>query len=147
MPSSIEHDLKKHSTSKDFGSLSVIYPYQNKFWFWRTKSLEREIRTNDDWFWETEYRPAQTPVDDDFDAYLAPGDDYLWEVVEVMKEKEEEDDEEEEEEGEEEPTLDHNDEAVNVCRRTSEHRLSFPNCNTFHEISLVDSQIQYLGYV
>lgn len=32
------------------------------------------------------------------------------------------------------------------CRRTSEHRLSFPNCNTFHETPMLDSQATIIGY-
>ena len=41
-------------------------------------------------------------------------------------------------------------EAVEVdgycCRRISEHRLYFPNCNSFHETSLLESEVTYIGY-
>jgi hypothetical protein len=66
-------------------------------------------------------------------------------------EEEHEDEEEQEEEEEQEHGHHHGDEedheAIDICRRTSDHRLTYPTCNTVHEIPLVESQIQYLGYV
>ena len=32
------------------------------------------------------------------------------------------------------------------CRRISDHRLSFPNCNAFHSMSMLDSQATIIGY-
>jgi len=41
------------------------------------------------------------------------------------------------------------DEAVEIdeicCRRISEHRLYFPNCNSFHETPLLESEVTYIG--
>jgi hypothetical protein len=31
------------------------------------------------------------------------------------------------------------------CRRVKDHRLSFPTCNTYHEISFIESQAKYLA--
>ena len=31
------------------------------------------------------------------------------------------------------------------CRRTSQHRLNFQSCNTFHEISMIESGAHYVG--
>ena len=31
------------------------------------------------------------------------------------------------------------------CRRISEHRLYFPNCNSFHEIPMLESEATYVG--
>ena len=122
----------------------MTFPFKRKFLFWgKDKSNEREIQS-DDWVYQTEYRHPSTPLDDDFDSELAPGDDYLYAVAEEMKNEKQE---EEEEEEEEEHIIEHDDEAIDICRRTSDHRLTFPNCNILHEIPLLDSQIHYLGYV
>ncbi len=38
------------------------------------------------------------------------------------------------------------DEEAFCCRRISEHRLSFPNCNTFHETPILESKASIIGY-
>ena len=30
------------------------------------------------------------------------------------------------------------------CRRTAEHRMSYPTCNSFHEMSLIASNVKYI---
>jgi hypothetical protein len=34
---------------------------------------------------------------------------------------------------------------VGGCRKVQWHRLTLPNCNTFHELSLSESKMKYLG--
>jgi hypothetical protein len=34
-----------------------------------------------------------------------------------------------------------------LCRRASEHRLNFQNCNSFHESPLLELNVKYLRYV
>ena len=41
---------------------------------------------------------------------------------------------------------DDEDEEDFCCRRISEHRYSFPNCNTFHETPILESEASIIGY-
>lgn len=74
--------------------------------------------------------------DDDRDSYYAYDDDYLRNpYIEIKADNYDTyyDYQETDEE--------------HVCRRISEHRLYFPNCNSFHETSLVEAQATVIGYV
>ena len=67
----------------------------------------------------TDYRNPDDSRDDDVDLYYAFDDDFIRDKFE----KEEDD---------------------GYCRRVSVHRLSFPTCNNYHEISFIDSHAKYL---
>lgn len=72
--------------------------------------------------------------DDDRDSYYAYDDDYLRNpYIEFKK-------------GNDDTYYDYKEpDEEYVCRRISEHRLYFPNCNSFHETSLIEAQATIIG--
>lgn len=68
-----------------------------------------------------------TPRDDDLDYYYNFDDDHQRNPFNGVNEK----------------TL--SGEEEKCCRRTSEHRLNFPNCNTFHETPMLESKATHIG--
>jgi hypothetical protein len=69
-----------------------------------------------------DYNAKETTTDDEMDKYYAFDDDYVRnEVVEEQHGR-----------------------RGKRCRRVAEHRLNFQNCNTFHETSLLESNVKYL---
>jgi hypothetical protein len=43
-----------------------------------------------------------------------------------------------------EPLEDQDEAATRQCRRISEHRINFPNCNMFHETQQIENHVKYL---
>jgi hypothetical protein len=99
----------------DFGNLHI------KFSEKEDASFRRKIH-QDSWYWLNEYRTLAP--DDQNDFYYAFDDDRL-RIEHLEKEKEEE-------------------EERKTCRRISEHRVDFPNCNTFHETQWIENDAKYL---
>ena len=114
----------REGKSLDFGGLDLVFPKNER------ESTTRQIRHDATWM-RSDYRDYRTDyMDDDQDNYYAYDDDY------VRNPFIESDDEAEQEE------ID-----GYHCRRISEHRLYFPNCNSFHETPLLESQATFIGYV
>ena len=88
----------------------------------QTMGKKRQI-LDSDYLSDSSFRPPGKSRDDDGnDAYLAFDDDYLRGT---------------------EGTLNENP-LKKICRRTSNHRLNFQNCNTIFEIELLSNRAKYL---
>lgn len=87
-----------------------------------------------EWLSKTEFRDLYvTPPDDDNDAYYAFDDDYRRGHEGLFNSNDDG-------EGDE-------DTVGNVCRRTSAHRRTQPNCNAIQELSYLDNSIYYIKCV
>ena len=86
--------------------------------------LEEDDARRNIWYdsrkYRTDYRLPDAEKDDDVDYYLAIDDD----IQRDPKQHEPEED--------------------GHCRRISEHRLIFPNCNSYHETPFIESHAKYL---
>eukprot|EP00980_Cylindrotheca_fusiformis_P028444 scaffold22599_cov139-Cylindrotheca_fusiformis.AAC.35 len=101
---------------------------------------------------ETDYRHPTAPADDDIPAYVVPKEtqndnlDCLLLLTTLcmlltfhFRYFAFDDDVKKDEFG-----ADEKDQEA-TCRRVKEHRLSFPTCNTYHEISFIESRAKYLN--
>jgi hypothetical protein len=109
---------KKHAEEGkhvDYGGLDINI-------FQQEGNNIRQIR-QDPWLMTTVFRDPSTPSDDEYENYYAFDDDVLrnefFETDLVSMEGK-------------------------VCRRISEHRINYQNCNTFHETSRLENKIKYL---
>jgi hypothetical protein len=75
---------------------------------------------------ENHFREPFTPQDDDQDGYYALDDDYIRSVY---------------------GTIAHTELQDKHCRRTSDHRLNYQTCNSFHETPFLECDVTQLGCV
>lgn len=115
MPKSLGLILHDDDTEDEYGNLDI--------WLLEEEDARRNI-----WYdsrkYRTDYRLPDAEKDDDVDYYLAMDDD----IQRDPKQHEDGD----------EP------EGAGHCRRVSEHRLIFPNCNSYHETPFIESHAKYL---
>lgn len=120
----LDGTILKGVNSRDFGGLDLEFQKSEKM------GTTRQIR-HDSMQMQSDFRDYRTVErDDDQDNYYALDDDYL---RDPFIQSHAEDDELEEVHG-------------HFCRRISEHRLYFPNCNSFHETPLLESGATHIGY-
>jgi hypothetical protein len=108
----------------DFGGLDLNFTVREYI------GTTRQIR-NDPMQMISDFRDFRTAGrDDDYDEYYAHDDDYVRNPLKDIY-------------------VDYDDDPTDglVCRRTSEHRLYFPNCNSFHETPFLESEAEVIGYV
>ena len=121
----------EEAESMDFGGLDLV--------FFENSNMARKIG-HDAMSMQSEYRDHHiVPRDDDQDNYYAYDDDVVRNPFRSVDERNLED----EWNGEDESKSIETD--GKSCRRISEHRLYFPNCNSFHETPMLDSQATYIG--
>jgi hypothetical protein len=126
-----DHAIIEEAESMDFGGLDIV--------FFENNSMAREIGS-DAMSMQSEYRDYHiVPRDDDQDNYYAYDDDIVRNPFRFVDEWYQED----KRNGEDEDKSIETD--SKSCRRISEHRLYFPNCNSFHETPMLDSQATYIG--
>jgi hypothetical protein len=115
----------EEAESMDFGGLDLV--------FFENNNMAREIGF-DAMSMHSEYRDYHiVPRDDDQDNYYAYDDDIVRNPFRSVDEWNQED---------EDKSIETDGKS---CRRISEHRLYFPNCNSFHETPMLDSQATYIG--
>lgn len=88
-----------------------------------TPDAQRTIG-HDDYLLTTNFRPPDRSEDDDLTSYYAFDDDYIKRAYGVAADDNAQD---------------------NSCRRVMIHRLHFPNCNTFHELPMIEHEVKYLN--
>ena len=116
--------ILKGVNDRDFGGLDLEVQRSENM------GTTRQIR-HDSMRMQSDFRDYRTVErDDDQDNYYAFDDDFL---RDPFTQSYAEDDELEEVHG-------------HSCRRISEHRLYFPNCNSFHETPLLESGATHIGY-
>ncbi|KAL3917376.1 MAG: hypothetical protein SGILL_004743 [Bacillariaceae sp.] len=117
-PPKLSKEGKEDGEYVDFGNLSI-----GKTRHGQSSLTPRRIR-QDPWLLQNDFRKPTTPRDDDNDMYFAFDDDLN--RNEFFKE-------------------DSNPSDTQKCRRISEHRVNFPNCNMFHEAPRLEYQAKYLN--
>jgi hypothetical protein len=123
----------EEAESMDFGGLDIV--------FFENNNKAREIR-HDTMSMQSEYRDYHiVPRDDDQDYYYAYDDDIVRNPFGFVDERNKED----EWNGEDENKKTETDGTRKSCRRISEHRLYFPNCNSFHETPMLENQATHIG--
>ena len=120
----LDGTIIKNVNTRDFGGLDLDFRESEKM------GTTRQIRY-DSMRMQSYFRDYRTVGrDDDQDNYYAYDDDYLRDPFTQ--------------------SYPDDDEVVEVdghrCRRISEHRLYFPNCNSFHETPLLESGATHIGY-
>ena len=119
MPSFLSDGISNRDNKKGH---KITHPTANKFDPQKIVYLPTHFGDHDDILYEAYY--SRRDFDDGVDDYYAFDDDY-----------------------QRNPFKDESYEDVkHCCRRISEHRLYFPNCNTFHETPMLESKATFIGY-
>jgi hypothetical protein len=115
LPKERKKEFANAKTTPDYGRLD--------FQLLEKTDVERRIFL-DDYQYVTDFRHPDTPEDDDIGAYYAFDDDYIKAGYGVAADDHYQD---------------------KVCRRVMVHKLHFPNCNSFHELPMLEHDVKYLN--
>lgn len=130
IPNKLKGKEKKGAKKRDFGGLS-INPLPRPDPIRRIKDDRRLTMT--------EFREADAPRDDDVEYFYVADDDYS-----RIHYGDDDDDGDGDGDGKRDAHGD-GEEEENGCRYVSDYHLNFQNCNSFHEIPLVQSDLKFLG--
>jgi hypothetical protein len=116
VPPRLSKDDQEEGEYIDYGDLNID--------FHRGTNTSRRQIHRDPWLFQNDFRDPTTPRDDDNDAYFAFDDDLNRNEFHKVE----------------------NDPSVEPkCRRISEHRINYPNCNRFHETPRIEYHARYLN--